>query len=1295
MKSLQRNIGFLLLGTAILIVFVTWFLLGTEPGAQWLIKRLLTQTPVVVKIAKIEGRLTNQIVLHQVESNWQGGSLVIEELTLDWSLWQLLNRRVEINQLNTRKMTVRNSPEKKPSAQPIKLTWPVLPIWMERWQFDLKSVSLRDTRLIRPDQHIIVEQLDASIDLEKGQLSLASLDVFSQGRRLQADGVLNLLDPAIKANIHAIDQDNRGQVDINLNFKSQVPAAILSGPFQADVILPGQPNHRVGGTVEVAERQLQFTNLQIERTAIPGTMTGNMTLLLDDPPSINADLHLSDWAQPADAAPDMVLNGSIAASGTRESMQGQFNFSADGSKWYRAQLAGEWHNRSDNLTIDIRQGKWLQSQVRGKIVSAWEQIPDIKAELTMTGLDPAQFSSGWSGSVNFHTVLDINKAGEDVLVAFDAAFHDSLLRGVPLQGTARGQWHKDILNLDRLALSGDGFVIKANGSLANMLNLSFEINDLGGLVPDTHGTLHGQGWVALQNKTWLADIAANGDHLSYETFFAENVDFSLIRMDVESQARMTLKADKSGYGASEFRQVNMLLNGDIENHDVTLSAEIEGTTLQTQFEGHFDGPVWQGSFSDLLILDDQYGTWRLASPFTAQINDRFLELGLLRLSSNNAYLSLEGRFQTSGFPEQMDMNIHQFPLPLLNNLITPVELTGSLEMEATCSQKLCQLQANGLESIKHPQKTLIFKNSQIESTWDAYGFNTEFLFELPTTGVIKGQLFSESPRDEFTLFPMSWTLNLREIPINESFRFPEHLNISGDWQGQARGTLKEDLALSGKGEATANDATFSWLDEDSGQIDFTFNNLSTEWEWFEDSLSGKLTLVIEEHGQLTAEWELPIPARLPISPAKNDEIIGYLDARFTEKGLTGILWPEYVQETSGDIEIDTFLEGTWNKPSIRGTASLNQGRGYLPGPGIQLEKIKLEALFDEQQILFENFSVFSVPAGSLSGRGTVKLNGWKPGPLDIMLRGKDFILTKLPELEIKVSPDLQITGTRDDLHLTGDIHIPSFLATGREQRTPVQASPDVIVIGRETEENRQLPFKLSTKVSLILGDKVLVKMFGLDARLGGKVELTGIDPQHFSGSGEIYVEDGSFSTYGVKLGIEKGRATFAGGPLNNPAIDILATKKAAGAEVGVQIRGTAKAPDVKLYSEPTMADTDILSHIVLGRPLDQAGGETDPLMLAAGALLSSGDSAVLRSKLQSQLGIDTIEAESETGETNDTILRLGKYLTPDLYLSYGYAMFGQRSEIGLRYNIYKGLEAESKFGVESGADLYYRFEFEE
>jgi translocation and assembly module TamB len=279
--------------------------------------------------------------------------------------------------------------------------------------------------------------------------------------------------------------------------------------------------------------------------------------------------------------------------------------------------------------------------------------------------------------------------------------------------------------------------------------------------------------------------------------------------------------------------------------------------------------------------------------------------------------------------------------------------------------------------------------------------------------------------------------------------------------------------------------------------------------------------------------------------------------------------------------------------------------------------------------------------------------------------------------------------------LSGAIEIPYFLAAGRSVRNPVQLSPDVVVVDRESPSvGKDLPFSLNTNVKLILGEQVLVKMFGLDARLGGQLDLNGTGQQDFTGVGTINVEEGNFSTYGVKLKIEKGRAIFADGPLDNPALDILALKNVGETKAGVKIRGTAKSPEVKLYSEPDLPDTDILSLIVLGRPLDQAGGETDPLMFAAGALLSAGDSAVLRNRLQSQLGLDTIAAESDGEGNNDTILRLGKYLTPDLYLSYGYALFGQRSEVGLRYRIHEGWEAESNFGLESGADIFYRFEFD-
>jgi len=55
---------------------------------------------------------------------------------------------------------------------------------------------------------------------------------------------------------------------------------------------------------------------------------------------------------------------------------------------------------------------------------------------------------------------------------------------------------------------------------------------------------------------------------------------------------------------------------------------------------------------------------------------------------------------------------------------------------------------------------------------------------------------------------------------------------------------------------------------------------------------------------------------------------------------------------------------------------------------------------------------------------------------------------------------------------------------------------------------------------------------------------------------------------------------------------------------------------------------------------------------------------------------------------------VGKYLTPELYLSFGYSLFTGESLIKARYKLSRNWEVESASGATSiGADLFYRMEF--
>ena len=98
-------------------------------------------------------------------------------------------------------------------------------------------------------------------------------------------------------------------------------------------------------------------------------------------------------------------------------------------------------------------------------------------------------------------------------------------------------------------------------------------------------------------------------------------------------------------------------------------------------------------------------------------------------------------------------------------------------------------------------------------------------------------------------------------------------------------------------------------------------------------------------------------------------------------------------------------------------------------------------------------------------------------------------------------------------------------------------------------------------------------------------ELSPVSKQELAANGEIRVAKGKYSSYGVSLDITRGNLYFTGGPLEQPTLDILALRTSGEVKAGVKVTGTPQEPIVQLYSEPGMADTDILSYIVLGHPI--------------------------------------------------------------------------------------------------------------
>jgi len=251
-----------------------------------------------------------------------------------------------------------------------------------------------------------------------------------------------------------------------------------------------------------------------------------------------------------------------------------------------------------------------------------------------------------------------------------------------------------------------------------------------------------------------------------------------------------------------------------------------------------------------------------------------------------------------------------------------------------------------------------------------------------------------------------------------------------------------------------------------------------------------------------------------------------------------------------------------------------------------------------------------------------------------------------------------------------------------------------VVVDREKPSQRQPKMQHDIDLRLILGDRVLLNTAGIDARLEGDLRLQSNSKQELAANGEIRVAKGKYASYGVSLDISRGNLYFTGGPLEQPALDILALRTAGEVKAGVKVTGTPQAPVVQLYSEPAMADTDILSYIVLGHPIGADSSQSGMLLTAAGALLSQGESVTLQEKLKNRLGLDVLDISAGNGDVNSSIITTGKYLSPDLYISLGYSLFSNTNEFKVRYSLTPDWEIESSIGTESGVDMFYKIEIE-
>lgn len=517
----------------------------------------------------------------------------------------------------------------------------------------------------------------------------------------------------------------------------------------------------------------------------------------------------------------------------------------------------------------------------------------------------------------------------------------------------------------------------------------------------------------------------------------------------------------------------------------------------------------------------------------------------------------------------------------------------------------------------------------------------------------------------------------------------DSIELAGVSRGHARLRYEHDR-LQADIDAEAHDGTVRHAM--AQQAPLRYEQATLQLNADEEGLHADIDFDISTDERITAVLTLP-GFRFPDPPAATVQAIeGRVEIDIGELSALSLFIPD-VHLDKGEAHLQLTVGGTLAEPRVDGALDLAVTSASILRLGARIDDLRLRADIRGNEL--ELGGGARMGDGELTLRGSGRLENLQQWEGELRIEGENLEAVRLPPARIRATPRITLQLRPHELLFDGSLTIPWARLEPIAPEGTVPVSDDVVVVGRKVTSNPQ-PFRAHGRLELIFGNDVTVEGRGFDGKLAGRLLLLVAREGGVTAQGEVRFVDGRYRAYGQNLLIKQGRVLYAGGPVSNPAIDVVASRTRGErdeVEVGVRVIGTARSPSVELYSTPAMDDADILSYLIIGRPLNEAGaGEGPDLYQAATSVAIAGGKA-LADKIGERF--DLVEISIETDEqTDDTALILGRSLSPNLYIRYIQGLMQDTSAVQLRYELNKNwaIETESGTRTGAGADILYTLE---
>lgn len=1246
-----------LVSLCLLLAAAFWFLAGTQGGTEFLFTRLGALMPGELEVAEMTGPLRGPLDIRGLKYEREGFEMHVDRVQLEWKLRELLDKRLDIQRLYADGVRIRTTPtEEEKERSP-------LPDVNLRFNIIVRDARVRDLSIGAKnapptEPPFVIDSIDLETTAIRNDVRVDNLVVRSP-----------TFDADVKGSVRP-----QGDYPVNLNVK---------WTYRAPDMAPFSGGGRVTGTLK---------DLQVDQK-LASPFAVDVSALLHEP---MYDMSFDGRAKFSglnprlikDDLPDMPASGEIAIKGTLEQFTslGTVEGVVEQLGPVRANYTLAHDGRDEQQVWRIQDadvelvGTPTRLSALGTVTMRGEEM-DIQAEAKWQNLswplrsaEPAVASRSGSAKISGDLerydaevradlkagpvpqgVWTLSGSGDKSRFSFDS-FRGSLLAGT-LQGRGDVAWEPAVRW--NLALRGTGM---NPGQLAADYpgNLSFSAVTRGQMaeagpvgrveISRLEGTLRNQPVSA------VADLQLAGSR------------YQLSRLDLTwSDARL---------GASGWIGDNLDLNFDLAAPNLGIAVPQGGgaVTAKGRVSGPMKTPRIQATaegqglrFGDTTVRQaDVVADVDLSSSGTVVLD--LDSTGVISGENRLEELTVRGRGQRSN---------HQIAVAARNeqgrlDLALAGGLTSNTAWRGQIRQLDLRAEQTGDWSLVRP--------AVLAASTESVGLQG---FCWQSGGA---QLCADGGWAKAGTWNVDSTIANLSINRFKSF-LPPDLEVTGD--------------INGKVNARGNGAVLASADVDlrpgPGEIRFPGDEGRMMAFRYEQGViqaqagaggQGVATASIElvDVGSLTARMN--IPRFVKGTPIQSQPLSGRIDVNLANLAFLEGFVPD-LNDPAGTLIGGYQLSGTIGDPRFIGQARLANAKADVPRLGIELRDMQISAVGNGSGALAIDGSV-------RSGKGTLRIQGRAgvPGsttPVRLTLTGRNVQAMDTEEIALVVSPDLDVVYEKSLLRISGDVRVPSadIEMEKRGEQGPVAASKDVVFVNAQEEAPPEKDSAIFARIRVILGDDVNMNVLGLKAKPTGSILIVEEPGKVTRGTGELELKEGTFKAYGQDLTIERGRVIFAGGPINNPGLDVRAFRRADdGTVAGINAKGTLETPEVTLWSDPPMGQSEALAYLLLGRPLNQASPQEGDRLANAATSLGLRGGNLLAKKLAARFGLEEARIESD-GSLDQASLVVGKYLSPRLYVTYGIGLFDAVNTFRIRYLLDDQWTLQAESGEGTSADILY------